>query len=224
MRSSNLLLLVVLAATTAADEIADRGTASFLRGVNEEEEGGVVFGDVNDDGHQQHRTLGKKNDNGNGGGGGGGGKGKTPSPTKSPSTITSPSCAQKDQSCKFEPCCNPLELQCTGKGNSKTCTEVPNPPPTNDCYNRDAGIEFGCLYADRIDCTLTQKPPTSQISGYPSTTVVYDCGDDWKTIGCCPDGMGGYYKINFCTGFGFGGCCAEGEADTNVGCVTLTKN
>ena len=223
MRSSNLLLLV-LAAAAAADEIADRvgsgsdSGASFLRGVgvNEEEGGAVIIIDDDVNVENQQRILGGK-----GNGNGGGGKGKTPSPTKSPSTITSPSCAQKGESCKFESCCNPLELECTGKGKDKKCTEL---PPTNDCYNRNAGIEFGCLYADRIDCTLTQKPPTSQISGYPSTTVVYDCGDDWKTIGCCPDGMGGYYKIDFCSGFGMGACCAEGQADTNAGCVTLTKN
>jgi hypothetical protein len=183
---------------------------------------------------KEERILGKGGNGGGGGGNGGGGQNKnnesitpsptTPSPTKSPSTITPPSCAQKDQSCKFEVCCNPSELECTGKGNDKKCTEIPNPPPTNDCYNRDAGMTFGCLYADRIDCTLTVEPPVSQILGYPSNIKVTDCGDDWKTIGCCPDGTEGYYKIDFCSGFGFGACCAAGQADTNAGCVTLTNN
>jgi len=224
MRSSNLLLLV-LAAAAAADEIADRvgsgsdSGASFLRGVNEEEGGAVIIIDDDVNVENQQRILGGK-----GNGNGGGGKGKTPSPTKSPSTITPPSCAQKDQSCKVEVCCNPSELECTGKGKDKKCTEIPNPPPTNDCYNRNAGMTFGCLYADRIDCTLTVEPPVSQILGYPSNIKVTDCGDDWKTIGCCPDGTGGYYKIDFCTGFGFGACCAAGQADTNAGCVTLTNN
>ena len=123
------------------------------------------------------------------------------------------------------PCCNPSELECPGKGKDTKCTEISAPPPTptNDCYNKNAGEEFGCLNANRIDCTLTEKPPMSKISGYESTTTVIDCGDDWKTIGCCPDGTGGYYKIDFCSGFGLGACCAEGEADTNAGCVTLTN-
>ena len=92
---------------------------------------------------------------------------------------------------------------------------------TTTCYHKEEGIKWGCSNPDRIECApMSTKPPTSQITGYPSTTVVLEC-TSWKDVGCCQDGVGGYYAIDYCAGFGSGSCCAEGEADTNVGCVAL---
>jgi cell division septation protein DedD len=92
---------------------------------------------------------------------------------------------------------------------------------TNTCYHKEEGIKWGCSNPDRIECTMNAKPLTSQITGYPASTTVLEC-TSWKDVGCCQDGVGGYYAIDYCAGFGSGSCCAEGEADTNVGCVALT--
>ena len=92
---------------------------------------------------------------------------------------------------------------------------------TTTCYHKEEGIKWGCSNPHRIECApMSAKPPTSQITGYPATTIVLEC-TSWKDVGCCQDGVGGYYAIDYCAGFGSGSCCAEGEADTNVGCVAL---
>jgi hypothetical protein len=107
---------------------------------------------------------------------------------------------------------------------SSSSTAVPGTTTTvtTTCYHKEEGMKWGCSNPDRIECApMSAKPPTSQITGYPSTTTVLEC-TSWKDVGCCQDGMGGYYAIDYCAGFGSGSCCAEGEADTNVGCVALT--
>lgn len=109
----------------------------------------------------------------------------------------------------------------TTTATTTTTALVTTDTTTNTCYHKEEGIKWGCSNPDRIECTMSAKPPTSQIIGYPTTTTVLEC-TSWKEVGCCPDGVGGYYALDYCAGFGSGSCCDEGEADTTVGCVALT--
>jgi hypothetical protein len=138
------------------------------------------------------------------------------------SSITSSTAAAAVSTTTTESAIDETSESTAAAATSSTAVPGTTATVTTTCYHKEEGIKWGCSNPDRIECApMSAKPPTSQITGYPASTTVLEC-TSWKDVGCCQDGMGGYYAIDYCAGFGSGSCCAEGEADTNVGCVALT--